>query len=299
MSKRIQHYLAVTVFCILAGSAHGDEVLLQRGTVQVTAADVERYIRERVPAEARDAFMGKPNSLRDVTENIYVIRSLAAEAEGVKDLDHEQITWQAEFQRQRLMMNALLAHVAETRLADQDWDAAAREVYTAEREKFQIEEQVRVSHILVKTDSRSDEEGLALAASLRERVRKGEDFAELAKAHSEDPSAQKNAGDLGFFRRGQMVAPFEEAAFAMREPGAISEPVKTQFGYHLIRFQERREARQRSFEEVKEEIITGLRQKISNHARQTEITRVRSAADIVWNQELMDQLEQRLRTKGE
>lgn len=291
--------MVVAGLALLAATAHAEEVLLQRGDIKVTATDVEHYIQERVPEEMRGAALAKRNALRDMVGNIYIIRALAAEAEGVTELDHARIAWQAEIQRQRLMMSALLDHHVQSRLATQDWEAAAREAYTADRDKYKVEEQVRASHILIRTEARSEEEARALAASLRERALKGEDFAELAKSHSEDPSVQKNAGDLGFFRRGQMVPGFEEAVFAMQETGQLSEPVKTQFGYHLIRFQERRPARQQDFDEVKDQIINGLRQQIANHARQTEITRVRSAADIEWNQELMDQLEQRLRTKGE
>lgn len=299
MNIRIRACLTAAAVFLLAATAQaetapGDEVLLQRGAVTVTAADVEQYLRERVPPEALAGFLRKANSLRDVAENLYVIRTLAAEAEGIEELDHEQIAWQVETQRQRLLMNAVLAHVVDLRLADQDWDAAAREVYVAEPERFRVEEQVRVSHILVKTEGRGEEEALALVQSLRERALQGEDFAALARDHSEDPSAKKNAGDLGFFRRGQMVAPFEEVAFAMQEPGTLSEPVQTRFGYHLIRYQERREPEQRSFEEVKDQIIQELQQKIANHARQTEVARVRSLPDIQWHTDRLEQLQERL-----
>jgi peptidyl-prolyl cis-trans isomerase C len=85
--------------------------------------------------------------------------------------------------------------------------------------------QVRASHILVPS--------LADAVNLKEQVAAGNDFALLAKQHSKCPSGQ-NGGDLGFFGKGQMVKPFEDAAFGA-EVGTISDPVQTQFGYHLIK----------------------------------------------------------------
>lgn len=97
---------------------------------------------------------------------------------------------------------------------------------------FLPQEQVHASHILISTEGRSEAEALTLAESLKQNLTT-ENFAEYAAKYSEDPGSGPRGGDLGWFRKGQMVAPFEEAAFSLR-PGQISEPVKTQFGYHLI-----------------------------------------------------------------
>lgn len=85
--------------------------------------------------------------------------------------------------------------------------------------------QVRASHILVKTEGK--------AVDLLNQIKSGKDFGELAKKHSDCPSKNRG-GDLGFFKRGQMVKEFENAAFSMGK-GQVSEPVRTQFGYHLIK----------------------------------------------------------------
>ncbi|NPB09248.1 MAG: peptidylprolyl isomerase, partial [Thermodesulfobacteria bacterium] len=100
-----------------------------------------------------------------------------------------------------------------------------------------------------------EEEAKALekAKKIREMALKGEDFAELAKKYSDDPGTKDKGGDLGFFTRGQMVKEFEEAAFSLK-PGEISQPVRTAFGYHIIKVEKKRPARQKSFEEVKDQI---------------------------------------------
>ncbi len=85
--------------------------------------------------------------------------------------------------------------------------------------------EVRASHILVKTESE--------AKNLVNQIKTGADFGEIAKAHSDCPSARKG-GDLGYFGKGMMVKEFENAAFNMKR-GQVSEPVKTQFGYHIIK----------------------------------------------------------------
>jgi hypothetical protein len=104
-------------------------------------------------------------------------------------------------------------------------------------------EEVRARHILLSVPSGSTQEQQdsirARAESLRDRARAGEDFATLARENSEDPGSAVQGGDLGFFGRGQMVAPFEEAAFAL-EPGEVSDVVQSQFGFHIIKLEDRR-----------------------------------------------------------
>ena len=99
---------------------------------------------------------------------------------------------------------------------------------------------IRASHILISysgaeraTSTRTKEEALQLAQDLDKRAKSGEDFAELARAYSDCPTADKG-GDLGFFQKGRMVKPFEDAAFALK-PGQVSDVVETKFGYHIIK----------------------------------------------------------------
>lgn len=113
------------------------------------------------------------------------------------------------------------------------------------KDSLSQEEQVKASHILVETKEEADE--------VKEKLSSGEDFAELAKEYSIDDSNKDSGGELGFFGRGKMVKEFEDAAFSL-EIGKISDPVQTNFGYHIIRVDEKKEAKEATFEEVKEEI---------------------------------------------
>ena len=114
---------------------------------------------------------------------------------------------------------------------------------------YQTPEQVRASHILLKTDGKNDAEVRKKAEGILAKVKAGADFAALAKQYSEDGS-KDNGGDLDFFGRGAMVKEFDEVAFSL-EPGKISDLVKTQFGYHIIKVVERRPASTRTFADVK------------------------------------------------
>jgi peptidyl-prolyl cis-trans isomerase D len=142
-------------------------------------------------------------------------------------------------------------------------DAEIRRRYDANRDSYRQEEQVKARHIIFMTrDSGKDVEQKAKtrADSLLAAIRKdGGDFTELAKRFSEEPGAPTSGGDLGWFGRGAMVKEFETAAFAMK-PGEISPVVKTQFGYHIIKLEDRKAAGQRPFEEVRGEIRTQIAQ---------------------------------------
>ncbi|PNV86004.1 MAG: peptidylprolyl isomerase [Desulfobacteraceae bacterium] len=134
--------------------------------------------------------------------------------------------------------------------------------YDNNLESFKKPEQVRASHILIKVDPEAEEAKKAEARtkieSVQAKLKKGEDFGALAKEYSEGPSGPKG-GDLGFFGRGQMVKPFEEAAFSMK-PGQVSGMVETRFGYHLIMVAERTPESTLSYEEVKDRLEQYLKQ---------------------------------------
>jgi peptidyl-prolyl cis-trans isomerase C len=140
--------------------------------------------------------------------------------------------------------------------------------YNQNQQMFQRPEQVHARHILIKSgaDATADAKATARAkaVSARKRAIAGEDFAGLAKELSEGPSAPQG-GDLGFFSREQMVAPFSEAAFAL-EVGQISEIVETQFGFHVIKVEEKRPASTMSLDEAREPLEQMLRQNASGQA---------------------------------
>ncbi len=136
-----------------------------------------------------------------------------------------------------------------------------REVYEQRSGLYNLPEQVRARHILLSlgagAGSEEAQEVRRRAEQILERARAGEDFAQLARELSEDPGSAATGGDLGFFARGQMVSEFEDAAFS-REPGTVGELVRSEFGYHILRVEERREAQQRSFEDVRAEIAAEM-----------------------------------------
>ena len=140
-------------------------------------------------------------------------------------------------------------------------DAEVRAEYEAKKASFSVPEQVSASHILVKVDPsggpEADAKAKAKAESLLARAKAGEDFATLAKANTDDPSGKENGGQLPPFGRGQMVPEFEKAAFEMK-PGEIRGPIKTSFGYHVIRLAAKTSPTTRTLEEVRPSISGDL-----------------------------------------
>jgi peptidyl-prolyl cis-trans isomerase D len=136
-------------------------------------------------------------------------------------------------------------------------DADARRLYDERKSVYDVPERIRARHVLIQAAKDAPPDAVAAAEARAgqalERLKGGEDFAKVAGELSNDEGSRAAGGDLGFFARGQMVQPFEEAAFAL-EPGQLSGLVRTDFGFHVIRVDERKPAELRGYEQVREEL---------------------------------------------
>src|SRR5205085_12145881 len=151
------------------------------------------------------------------------------------------------FARNRLLMGNLLAAEGKAATTDENM----KKVYEDAAKQISGEQEVHARHILVETEEQ--------AKKIEDQLKKGADFAELAKKESKDPGAS-DGGDLGFFTRDQMVPEFSTVAFTL-EPGKISDPVSTQFGWHVIKIEEKRNRKAPEFEQVKSQIETYVTRK--------------------------------------
>ena len=181
--------------------------------------------------------------------------------------------------KRQLMINSILEG---TRNQVSISDEELLEYYNENKESFLEPEQVHARHILVETE----EEANNLLLQLKEGLT---DFAELAKEKSIGPSAP-SGGDLGFFAKGQMVKEFEDAAFSL-EPGEISGVVQTQFGYHIIKCEEKKEEYSPTFEEAKERISNTLKYQRENEAISALTSKLREEAVIVFNYDFDAEIE--------
>jgi peptidyl-prolyl cis-trans isomerase D len=135
--------------------------------------------------------------------------------------------------------------------------ADVERTYNNNVEQYTTPEQVRASHILLKTEGKDDAAVKAKAEDVLKQAKAGADFAELAKKYSEDTDSAKNGGDLDYFARGRMVPEFDQAVFAM-QPGQISDLVKTQYGYHIIKLVDKKAATTRTLADVRQQVVDQL-----------------------------------------
>jgi peptidyl-prolyl cis-trans isomerase C len=178
----------------------------------------------------------------------------------------------ADKMKENLQKDLKLRKLLEDKYGIEVTEKDAKDYYQKNEARFEQPEQVKARHILIKTEKGADQAALDKAKKRAEDIAKeakksGTDFAKLAEEKSEGPSASRG-GDLGFFTRRRMVPEFSEAAFNMKT-GEISDPVKTQFGYHVIKVEEKKEAGKVPYDEAKEKIMMQLeRQKFRKAMKQ-------------------------------
>lgn len=235
-----------------------DTVVLTVGETKMTAGQLDAIV-ETLPEQSRPMYRSGPGR-KQLGDNMVKVLVLAEEARkrGIDKTPayHTQVAFQLNNVLAGLVYADMNAHITVD-------DAMARKYYDDHKTEF---EEAHARHILVRMKGSpvplkagakdlTDEEALAKAQDIEKQLQAGGDFKELAIKESDDTGSAANGGDLPPFHHGQMVPVFEQAAFAM-EPGKISAPVKSQFGYHIIKLDSKT---LKSFEEVKPEILKKLK----------------------------------------
>jgi peptidyl-prolyl cis-trans isomerase C len=239
-------------------------VLAKVNGAEIRQSDVAIAEEELGPSLAQmDPATKKDNVLSFLID----MKIVAKAAEDKKVADREDFKTRLAFARNRLLMDNLLASEGKAATTDENM----KKVYEDAAKQITGEAEVHARHILVETE--------AEAKAVEDELKKGADFAELAKKKSKDPGAA-DGGDLGFFTKDQMVPEFSAVAFAL-EPGKISDPVKSQFGWHVIKVEEKRNRKAPDFDQVKPQIETYVVRK----AQADYVTKLREGAKV----ERMDQ----------
>lgn len=253
-----------------AATVSPDAVVLTIGTEKITRAQFEDLLKGL-------ADTGRPATTaaarRQVAEQFGELTALAQEARKRKLDQSPSVKQLIEIQTDNVLAGTLAKELSEVKPDD----AAARAYYDAHKSEY---EQVKASHILIRFQGSkaplrpnqkdlTDAEALAKAQEIRKKLVDGADFAATAKAESDDTGSGANGGSLGTFGHGQMVGPFEQAAFTL-QIGQISEPIKTPFGYHIIKVEARTS---KTFEEAKADVGKQMsKDALDNVRKQTPVT---------------------------
>ena len=278
MTKALHFLIFVTLLSgsALAVSAEGT-VASVRGGASITSADL---IGEMLlhPPRAQTQVVAHPADLANFAQNMLVRRELARQAEVDRLHDDPAVAAALNAARERVLAEAALTRAGGSPPEQTALERLARNQYDAAPEKFATPEEVRVSHILVHAKACEAE---ARAREVLARARQpGADFAALAKEKSDDPASAAKGGDLGFFSRGKMAPAFESAAFALKQPGDLSDVVKTEFGYHVIRLEERKPASRQPFETVRDGLMKGLAESEARTRRQQVLDKVNAGIEV-------------------
>jgi parvulin-like peptidyl-prolyl isomerase len=258
---------------VMATSVAASDILVTVNGKNITKQDAEAFVSATAP---NAHFAQLPPQQQEMVKKTLVEKVLFTELAKKEGIDKT-----AEFKRNmekiadELMVNMWMKKQMDSAVVS---DSEAKAFYDKNKEKFMMPETVHARHILVKSDKEAEEIIKQLKGLKGEKLK--EKFIELAKAKSTGPSGPKG-GDLGSFKKGQMVPEFSKAVWALNPGEITAKPVKTQFGYHVIYLEEKNEAKPVSYDSVKEKIIATLKQqefakKISEIAKE-----LKSKAKIV------------------
>jgi peptidyl-prolyl cis-trans isomerase C len=234
------------VVCVAATASADDAVVAKINGVDIKQSDLDFATSEIGPQLANFP----PEDRRRMLLQFVMENELMAEAAVQEGLDRgPSFEDRLKYHKRRALRDAYFDQSERNAVSEEE----AKKIYDAKVADIKPEEEIHARHILVATEAEAKE--------VKERLMKGEDFATVAKEKSKDPSAE--GGDLGFFGRGKMLKPFEDAAFALKD-GEISDPVQTQFGWHIIKVEERRTHPLPTFDQVKDTIMSQLSEQKAN-----------------------------------
>jgi peptidyl-prolyl cis-trans isomerase C len=265
--------ISAAILLTPAVAAAEDKVLAKVNGQDITESDIALA---EVDIGAEIAQLPSPTRRRVLVEYIVETRLFAKAAEGDKLDTGPEFDKRMAYFRQRALRDQFFEKNVKGTISE----AVAKGIYDDKVKMLPAEEEVQARHILVASEEKAKE--------LADNISKGGDFAELAKANSTDPGSKDVGGLLGYFGKGQMVPEFEKAAFELQK-GELSKPVKSQFGWHIIKVEDRRQKLPPTFDEVKERLLGSMAQNMA----QEIATDLRGKASIEYvDPEMKQQAEQ-------
>lgn len=221
-----------------------------------------------------------------IAKDYYMYAELAREAQKTGFAKRADVQKFLEINQARVLGTAYLNHYV-TSLDIPDLTDAAREDYLLNKKRFVQPAQINAQHILIAIDGDEPAAKQQIEKLRRDLVKAPEKFEEYAEQYSTDRSAKNNKGNLGYFTADRMVPEFSVAAFAMQK-NQISQPVKTQFGWHLIKVLDSKPEKQLKFEDVKDQLIAAKKADYVNQARNSKMEGILLSPDVITNEAALE-----------
>jgi peptidyl-prolyl cis-trans isomerase C len=258
----------IIAFCLLANAAmaaESEDVLVRRGDGVITHAQFDAWI-SRIPRNERALFLSDKSRLEQLLGQLLTNAQMAADAREVQFEQDQNIKLRMSLSAEAELAQAWTSHKIETE-SSPDLEVLAYEAYLLDPASFMSKRAVDVTHLLVSTETKSDEEALALATDLRSQLDVDPSmFEELIMAYSDDTASSADMGNYDRVEKGDMVKPFENSAFTL-QIGEISEPVKTDYGYHLIRLNKVYKSELQEFDTVKDGLLLQVKKQHENRTK--------------------------------
>jgi len=287
--QKISLPLVLVGFGIAVISAQAQSLVAGQG-ISIDAKEIQEEL-ERASIESK-VELAKTGLKKNIT-NLYVRRVLANEATKSDVAQNKLVLSAIEKAKERILSDAMLESLDQKNQPSLDAiEAYARTMYTANQQKYVIPEQLRASHILIRT---GEQDAKTKMQDILKQIKAGADFEELAKTRSQDPGSAGKGGDLGYFGRGKMIDQFEKIVFAMSKPGELSEVFDSPFGFHIIKLTDKKPAGVKSFAEVKDQLMKEAQNEILMQGRLKEQDRI--LKDAKFNDQALETLEKSLTVK--
>jgi peptidyl-prolyl cis-trans isomerase C len=279
---RIARWAVVAVLATAPLALHAqspDTVLVSNSLAKVTKADYDAELL-KLPPDLRAGFSNNPRRVNELLQRMLMQKSLAAQAREAGLDKRPDIKARLDFEIEKFLSTMQIeaidaAATAEFNANMAKYEARARELYVIDKASFTTPAQVSATHILFDPKKHGAEAARKLAIETRAKIVAGADMNKLAREISDDPSSSQNGGSLGWFSQKDMDQAFAQAAFALANVGDISEPVQSQFGWHIIRLDGKREGALKPYEQAREQIMAELRRRAIEEKREATVSAIR------------------------
>ena len=271
--------IALTIAPLALHAQSPDTVLVSNSLAKVTRADYDAELL-KLPPDLRDGFSNNPRRVYELLQRMLVQKSLAAEARKAGLDKRPDVKARLDIEVEKFLSSVQVealdaAAAAEFNANIAKYEARARELYLVDKAAFTSPAQVSATHILFDTRKRGSEPARQLAIETRAKILAGADMGKLAREVSDDPSSSQNQGTLGWFSQKDMDPAFANAAFALAKVGDLSEPVQSQFGWHIIRLDGKAPGAVKPYEQARDQIMAELRRRAIEEKREAAVAAIR------------------------
>ena len=281
-------FIAASIFSGASASPANAEmkenVIVKSKNIEITEAMMDAAL-QAIPAEERVGIIAAPKKIAEFLKNMMLNKTLVKEAQESGLDQSPQVLAEIAVARESIIAKARLKEY-EKQVVPPKYESSAREQYVTQIEKYTVPAEIDTSHILFKTQCRTEAEALKLARVLREKIAAGKSFEEAAIEMSEDGSVKKNKGNLGTLPTTSLAAAYSAAAQTLKI-AEVSQPVISEFGVHLIKLNKIVLGRKLSYEEMKPSIIAEMETKYRQTQRSKKMAEIEFDPSVELNNELL------------